>query len=241
MAIQEQAGDVGLTAEILARLLEFDRELLRAPRRRPLELLVGTDEVGRGCLAGPVVAAAVILPPFEIDSELGRQLIYLNDSKQVHEQRRIALATTLQQVCHYAIAEATVAEVDELNILGASLLAMRRAVRRLKLSTPFLLAVDGNRKVGMRGPQITVIDGDTKSASIAAASIIAKVYRDALMKKLSRRFPLYNWDSNKGYRSRDHWKAINECGITKWHRRTFVEHWLRAPEDAEPAITIYSD
>jgi ribonuclease HII len=221
-----------VTTDRLVTFLQFDRELLAAPRKLTVQALAGTDEVGRGCLAGPVVAAAVIMPPIDISSELALRLARLNDSKQVLPHHRTELAAVLRSVCQFAIAEASVEEIDELNIHNASLLAMRRAVRRLKLAQPCVLAVDGNKRItSLRMEQVTIVDGDTKSAAIAAASIIAKVHRDAFMTKLARKFPGYHWDSNKGYRSRDHWKAIDELGMTRWHRKTFVEKWLKAADD----------
>lgn len=216
--------------ERLRRLLSFDRDLIMAPRKRVVQVLVGTDEVGRGCLAGPVVAAAVVLPPIDAGSDLGQQLACLNDSKQVNSKTRAELSLLLTGICQFGIAEASAAEVDELNVLYASLLAMRRAIRKLKLNEPALIAVDGNKKIkSLRAEQVTIVDGDTFSASVAAASIIAKVYRDDLMTKLSRKHPEYCWESNKGYRSRKHWTAIHEHGMTRWHRRRFIERWLGMP------------
>jgi len=216
-----------ITIDQLEQLLLFDKEALLVPRKSPVELLVGTDEVGRGCLAGPVVACAVILPEIDPRSELGWQLARLNDSKQVHPLVRAELAEVLRGICRFGIGEASVEEIDEINILQASLLAMRRAIRKLNVEAPAVVLVDGNKKIKSRKfQQMTVIDGDTKSASIAAASIIAKVHRDRFMTKLARKFPHYKWESNKGYRSRDHWDALNEHGMCKWHRRTFVDHWL---------------
>lgn len=216
--------------ERLVRLLGFDQELLSAPRKNAVQILVGTDEVGRGCLAGPVVAAAVILPPIDVKSELAMQLAHLNDSKQVSPQKRALLAAILSANCRYAIGEATAAEVDRLNVLRASLLAMHRAIRKLDISAPVLIAVDGNQRIRrLAAEQVTIVDGDTYSASVAAASIIAKVYRDDLMVKLSRRHPHFGWESNKGYRSRQHWTAIHEHGMTRWHRKRFIEKWLGMP------------
>lgn len=214
----------------LERLLCFDRNLLSAPRKSAVQLLIGTDEVGRGCLAGPVVAAAVILPSIDASSELAMQLADLNDSKQVSPQKRALLAAVLMTHCRYAIAEATAAEVDRLNVLQASLIAMRRAIRKLEVTCPALIAVDGNQRIKqLKVEQITIVDGDNFSASVAAASIIAKVYRDDLMTKLSHKHPQFGWDSNKGYRSRQHWTAIHEHGVTRWHRRRFIEKWLGMP------------
>jgi ribonuclease HII len=217
-----------VTSDHLERLLAFDREHLCAPRPQPAQVVIGTDEVGRGCLAGPVMAAAVILPTIDPLSELGMKLYRLNDSKQVNPLVRAELAEILRGMCQFAIAEASVEEIDEINILQASLLAMKRAIRKLKVSAPAVILVDGNKAIGKikNIEQVTVIDGDTKSASIAAASIIAKVHRDAFMTKLASKFPHYRWESNKGYRSKDHWAAITEHGMCDWHRRTFVHHWL---------------
>lgn len=209
----------------LEELLSFDRETLDAPRTVPVELLIGTDEVGRGCLAGPVVAAAVILPEIDPSSPLGLQLVKLNDSKKIDPVVRTELALILRGICKFAIGEANVKEIDEINILQASLLAMRRAVHQLNVVSPAVVLVDGNKQISSLGnfQQLTVVGGDGRSAAIAAASIIAKVHRDAFMTGLSRQFPHYKWDSNKGYQSPDHWQAINEHGICQWHRRTFVK------------------
>lgn len=221
-----------ITTEQLIQLLDFDREVLIRPRKAPVEIVIGTDEVGRGCLAGPVVAAAVILPEIDPKSELAWQLARLNDSKLIKPEVRAELCAVLKQHCQFAVGEASVYEIDQINILQASLLAMRRAIRKLKVEAPAVVLVDGNQKIkSMRTEQLTVIDGDNKSASIAAASIIAKVHRDTFMTKLAGQFPQYRWDSNKGYRSRDHWHALKELGMTKWHRRTFVENWMSNPNE----------
>ncbi|HNB21021.1 MAG TPA: ribonuclease HII [Candidatus Melainabacteria bacterium] len=230
------------SVELLNRLLEFDRSLIAAERKRPVQVLIGTDEVGRGCLAGPVVAAAVIMPSIDLQSELAQSLLLLNDSKQVKPKVREQLALVLQDACQFAVAEASASEVDELNVLYASLLAMRRAVRKLRVQSPALIAVDGNQKIrSLRMPQITIVDGDTFSASVAAASVIAKVYRDDLMVKLSRKHPAYSWESNKGYRSRSHWQAIHQHGMSKWHRRRFVERWLTMPYPLDRAAVLELD
>ena len=189
--------------------------------------LIGVDEVGRGCLSGPVVAAAVMLPKVAKTSFLAEQLSDLDDSKCLSQKQREHLSEILRSNCHFAIAEATPAEIDQINILQASLLAMRRAIDSLLAqiqNSPeqLLLLVDGNQKVkGLSLEQITVIQGDSHSASIAAASVIAKVYRDDLMLELSRQHPAYSWHSNKGYGSKAHRAAIAEHGVTKWHRLSF--------------------
>lgn len=206
--------------EHLRTMLEFDRMVLSEHKKQ--SVIVGVDEVGRGCLAGPVVACAVVLPPIERGSDLEQALCRLNDSKLVPPDVRAELSEKLRSVCQFAVAEASVEEIDTINILHASLLAMRRAVRRLKLEAPHLVLVDGNKKFASPSTkQVTVIGGDSKSASIAAASIIAKVHRDTFMLKLHKKFPQYVWNSNKGYRSKAHYEALNEFGMTKWHRQSF--------------------
>jgi ribonuclease HII len=203
----------------LKKLLEFDR---RIPEMFP-DTVIGFDEVGRGCLAGPVVAAAVRLPEIEPRSKLAKALAILNDSKMLLPKYREELAAVIQDCSEYAICEATVEEINEINILHASLLAMKRCRQALRSIPRAVLLVDGNMPIpGVSDPQIPVIQGDSLSASIAAASIIAKVYRDAMMTKLSVFFPAYVWHSNKGYRSRAHWDAIDKFGITPWHRKAFI-------------------
>jgi ribonuclease HII len=202
---------------MLEQLLQFDQtfhELL--PHN-----VIGIDEVGRGCLAGPVVAAAVCLP--RIGGELVSKLELLNDSKKVSPKLRELLAEVIQKEALYAIAEASVEEIDELNILNASLLAMKRARRALKTVTSAVLLVDGNKPIpGISDPQIPVIGGDGKSAAIACASIIAKVYRDKLMTHLGSSFKHYCFDHNKGYASKEHIQAIEVHGATHLHRKIFI-------------------
>ena len=211
-------------AEKLSELLTFDQTILdKGLVSIQANTVIGTDEVGRGCLAGPVVACAVVLPAIEFHSDIFNRLLRLNDSKSITHEIRTELSAELKKICHYAVAEASVEEIDELNILHASLLAMKRAVRKLRIEGPAVILVDGNKSItGIKNiPQITVVDGDTKSASIAAASVIAKVYRDNLMCKLAKKFPHYKWDSNKGYRSPDHYLALQQHGMTIWHRNSF--------------------
>jgi ribonuclease HII len=225
-----------LSRERLQRLLAFDREvLIGGSLKKPAEFIIGTDEVGRGCLAGPVVACAVMLPCIHPESDLFADLVRLNDSKQVPPDVREKLAATLRGHCQFAIAEASVEEIDEINILHASLLAMKRAVRKLKVTGQAVILIDGNKTISSikNIEQITVIDGDNKSASIAAASIIAKVHRDAFMRKLAKKFPVYKWDSNKGYRSPEHYAALNQFGMTDWHRKSFNCGVNREVEDDE--------
>lgn len=184
--------------------------------------IVGLDEVGRGCLAGPVVAAAVHLPPLKLGTRHARALEQLNDSKALSRTQREELAATLHEVADCAIAEASVEEIDSLNILHASLLAMKRARQNLALVSPAVLLIDGNKEVpGLTDRQLAIVKGDSQSASIAAASVVAKVYRDRFMCELSESFPQYGWHQNKGYGSAHHRQAIKQHGFTPWHRKSF--------------------
>lgn len=175
----------------------------------------GLDEAGRGCLAGPVVAAAVILP-----KDYTHPL--LNDSKQLSKQERIILRVEIEKdALAYAIAEASHEEIDTINILKASFLAMHRAVEKLILRPEHLL-IDGNRFTPYPLiPHTCIVKGDAKFLSIAAASILAKTYRDDLMEKLAEEFPHYKWQQNAGYPTPFHKKAIKEHGFTPFHRLTF--------------------
>ncbi|MDI9342621.1 MAG: ribonuclease HII [Sediminibacterium sp.] len=178
-------------------------------------LEAGCDEAGRGCLAGPVFAAAVILPP-DFKNEL------LNDSKQLKESDRYALRPVIEQeALTFAIGIVSNTEIDEINILNASFLAMHRAVDQLKKQPEYLL-IDGNRfKPYGKIPHTCVIKGDGKYMSIAAASILAKTYRDDFMKNAHTHYPQYGWDSNAGYPTIKHREAIREFGVTPLHRMTF--------------------
>lgn len=181
----------------------------------------GCDEAGRGCLAGPVFAAAVILPS-DICERNGALAQALNDSKQLTERRRAALRSMIEQE---AVAWAVVAvdnrEIDTLNILRASITAMHRALDKLELR-PEHIIVDGNRFYPYGDtPYTTVVKGDGKYMSIAAASILAKTHRDDYMLKIHEEYPQYAWDSNKGYPSAAHRLAIREHGTTPYHRMTF--------------------
>jgi ribonuclease HII len=181
------------------------------------KIICGVDEVGRGPLAGPVVAAAVILP-LDFPAELSAKI---RDSKKMSAVARENIYEPLKQNCRFAIAEATVAEIDELNILWASMLAMQRAVIKLDCALDVAL-IDGNRAPKVACEAVTIVRGDDISLSIAAASILAKVHRDRLMKKLAETFPSYGWDSNAGYGTASHLKALTEFGVTEWHRTTFA-------------------
>lgn len=182
------------------------------------KLVAGVDEVGRGALFGPVVAAAVILPADAIEP---LALAGVTDSKRLTPQRRSLLAAQIQQVAVCRIGLASVREIDRLNILQASLLAMRRSITRLD-PVPALCLIDGNQQVpGLSMPQQTIVKGDQSSLAIAAASIVAKVWRDALIDRLAAKYPQYGLATNKGYGTIAHRQAIAQFGITKQHRRSF--------------------
>ncbi len=177
-------------------------------------LVAGTDEVGRGPLAGPVMAAAVILDPNQIPEGL-------NDSKKLSLKRREALYEEILAVADVGFGEASVAEIDEINILQASLLAMTRAVQNLS-GRPDYVLIDGKLiPKGLNVPAEAVVKGDAKSVSISAASIVAKVRRDRHMLALAQQFPGYGWESNQGYPTKQHREAIHSLGITPHHRVSF--------------------
>lgn len=178
-------------------------------------LEAGCDEAGRGCLAGPVYAAAVILPP-----DYANPL--LNDSKQLSEQRRYELRRDIEQnAIAWAVGVVSAEEIDHINILNASLLAMHRALDSLMIQ-PEAIAVDGNRfKPWHDVKWTTVVKGDAKLANIAAASILAKTYRDDEMMRLHEQYPMYHWNLNKGYPTPAHREAIKQYGPSPWHRMTF--------------------
>jgi len=198
-------------------------------------LETGTDEAGRGCLAGPVTAAAVILPE---DFEN----IILNDSKQLSEKTREKLRPIIEsQAISFAVTHLHPNEIDEINILNASMKGMQESILKLNL-TPEFIIVDGNRllnaKLGLKTtfgkqfskaeiellksiPNQSIIKGDSKYMSIAAASVLAKTYRDDYMNLIHEEFPMYNWKKNKGYPTKEHREAIRKYGVTKYHRKTF--------------------
>ena len=182
----------------------------------------GCDEAGRGCLAGSVFAAAVILPP-DYENEL------LNDSKKLTDRKRKQLREIIEHdAVDWAVGIVETGEIDEINILNASILAMHRALDQLKVR-PEAVIVDGNRFKPYRDlPYTTIVKGDGKYLSIAAASILAKTYRDDYMDRLAEDYPQYDWKSNKGYPTKKHRQAIRECGITPFHRRSFT---LLPPEE----------
>ena len=176
--------------------------------------VAGSDEVGRGPLAGPVVAAAVVLDPAAIPAGM-------NDSKTLSKKRRSRLAAQIAEVAEVSIAQASVAEIDEMNILQASLLAMERAVAGLAVLPDHVL-VDGKWiPQGLSMPATPVIGGDARSLSIAAASIVAKTWRDRVMVDLAQQHPGYGWETNAGYPSKAHRDALRDLGVTPHHRRSF--------------------
>jgi len=181
----------------------------------PDKVEAGCDEAGRGCLAGSVYAAAVILP-HDYQNEL------LNDSKQLTEKRRYALREIIQRdAVAWAVGIVTPEEIDKINILNASILAMHRALDQLAVR-PEAIIVDGNRfKPYGQIPYTTIVKGDGKYLSIAAASILAKTYRDDYMNRLAEEYPQYDWRSNKGYPTKKHRDAIREYGITPYHRKSY--------------------
>lgn len=175
----------------------------------------GTDEAGRGCLAGPVTAAAVILKP-DFKNDL------LNDSKQLSEQKRYLLRPIIEEeaLCfafHHILHE----EIDHINILNASIKAMQQSILQLNPKPEFII-VDGNKFKPLEDiPHETIVKGDSKYLSIAAASVLAKTYRDDYMNKIHEEFPMYNWKKNKGYPTKEHRDAIRKYGVTKYHRLSF--------------------
>ncbi|WP_444659965.1 ribonuclease HII [Flavobacterium columnare] len=196
---------------------------------------VGCDEAGRGCLAGPVTAAAIILPEnFNIDS--------LNDSKQLSKKKRDVLRPTIENLAlGFAVTHILNEEIDEINILNTSMKAMQESILKLKQKPDFII-IDGNRpllgKLGIKTltgynlkleeiaflksiPNESIIKGDSKYMNIAAASILAKTHRDEYMNKIHEEFPMYNWSKNKGYPTKDHREAIAKYGVTKYHRKSF--------------------
>jgi ribonuclease HII len=180
-------------------------------------LVCGVDEVGRGPLAGPVLAAAVVLDPDHMPRGFRR---LIDDSKMLSAEERDAAYAEIRRCALIGLGAASVREIDRINILRASLLAMRRAVAALGIR-PDLALVDGNQDPALPCPVRTVVGGDAKSLSVAAASIVAKVTRDLLMRELAPRYPGYGWEHNAGYSTPDHRRAIAELGITHHHRRSF--------------------
>jgi ribonuclease HII len=182
--------------------------------KKGYKAIAGVDEVGRGCIAGPVTAAAVILNPQKIPSGL-------NDSKKVSSKNREKIFQSIQGTCTFCVAHSSVEEIDQINILQASLLSMKRAILGLSIKPDFVL-IDGNKSPGdLESESETIVKGDSKSLSIAAASIVAKVTRDRFMSRLDKEFPGYDWSQNAGYPTKLHKSAILNIGVTPYHRRSF--------------------
>lgn len=181
------------------------------------KVLVGVDEVGRGPLAGPVVACGVVLPK---DCEL----LGVKDSKKLSEEKREMLYDQIMQTaCYVGIGIIEAPEIDEINILQATFKAMRVALEELAIEYDTVL-VDGDKRIPhLTCKQHAIVKGDNKSAAIAAASIVAKVTRDHMMKDYAKTYPMYDWESNKGYGSSKHYEGIRQCGITPLHRKTFLK------------------
>ena len=179
-----------------------------------MKILAGVDEVGRGSLIGPVYAAAVIL-----NRSINKEL--LKDSKSLTKDKRQELDKYIKENSIWAIGQASIKEIEKINILHASLLAMKRAIVKLT-KKPSLVLIDGNKLLDLKNYKLKyVIKGDQKIPSISAASIIAKVSRDRFATKLSKQFTNYGWDTNSGYGTKEHLKAIKKFGITEYHRKTF--------------------
>lgn len=192
-------------------LFDYDKEL-----RNAHPVICGVDEAGRGPLAGDVYAAAVVL-------DSGVTIDYLNDSKKLSEKRREELFDVIKEKARaYCIATASVEEIDRLNILNAAMLAMKRAVEGLGIA-PDLALIDGNKLPDISGKAQYVIKGDAVSASIAAASVLAKVARDRYMKELAEKYPQYVFEKHKGYGTKLHYECIEKYGISEVHRRTFLK------------------
>ena len=179
----------------------------------------GVDEAGRGPLAGPVFAAAVILPE-------GLEIEGVTDSKKLSEKKREQLFDVIcEKALAYSIASASVEEIEELNILRADMLAMKRAVEGLKVKADFAM-IDGNKTPQLDIPCVAIVKGDAKSESIAAASILAKVSRDRLMLEMAKKYPAYNFEKHKGYGTKLHYEMIEQYGISPIHRKTFLKKIL---------------
>ena len=199
--------------KVYQELFDFD-----AAVREHFPVICGVDEAGRGPLAGDVYAAAVILPP---------ELVIpgLNDSKKLSEARREELAPVIREkALAWCVASASVEEIERLNILQAALLAMRRAVEGLKLQPDYAL-VDGNQLPGLQIETATVLQGDAKSASIAAASVLAKTARDASLRALDDQYPQYGFAAHKGYGTKAHYEAIAQYGLCPAHRPSFLKKY----------------
>jgi ribonuclease HII len=206
---------------------EFDKE-----NQKDYDFLIGTDEAGRGPGAGPVFAAAVCFK--SVDKELLIKLEKLNDSKQLSEKIREELFDVIIQNSIYSIKQGSVEEIEKNNILRTSLNTMNKAclevIAQLK-NENIIVLVDGNKEIiNFNYPQQYIVKGDFKSASIAAASILAKVSRDRFMRELDKEFPQYCWAENKGYMTKSHLDAVDKYGLTKWHRKSFFQKHFEKSE-----------
>ncbi len=206
---------------------EFDKE-----NQKNYDFLIGTDEAGRGPGAGPVFAAAVCFK--SADKELLIKLEKLNDSKQLSEKIREELFDVIIKNSIYSIKQGSVEEIEKNNILRTSLNTMNKAclevITQLK-NENIIVLVDGNKKIiNFNYPQQYIVKGDFKSASIAAASILAKVSRDRFMRELDKEFPQYCWAENKGYMTKSHLDAVDKYGLTKWHRKSFFQKHFEKSE-----------
>ena len=192
---------------------EYEHQL----KEKGYQLICGIDEAGRGPLAGPVFAAAVILPE-------GLEDLGINDSKKLSEKKRDLLFEQIKEkAVDYSIASASEKEIDEINILNATFLAMKRAVEGLSVK-PEIALVDGNRKPGTGIEELTIVKGDAKSISIAAASILAKVSRDRYLTELDRQYPQYQFAKHKGYPTKLHYEMIKQYGVSSVHRLSFLKN-----------------
>ncbi len=201
--------------------LAFEREMLALGA----EYIAGVDEAGRGPLAGPVVCAAVIMPLGE-----GELIEGVDDSKKIKESERERLAALIRErAVAYKICEADSETIDRINILEATKQCMKQCVEGLSVQ-PDVVFTDGNFKIGIRLPQQSIVKGDALSYSIGAASILAKAYRDGLMRELDKKYPQYGFAKHKGYGTKQHIEAIREHGLCEIHRRTFVKKLSAGPE-----------
>ncbi len=196
-----------------------------------IKLIAGIDEAGRGPLAGPVVAASVIFAPLV-------HIPGVNDSKLLTESKRETLfEEIISEALAYKVSVVSHKKIDKINILNATLLAMRNSVKKLAIQ-PDLILVDGNRSFKYNIPVVPIVKGDSKSFSIAAASILAKVTRDRIMKKHSKSFPEYHWEKNKGYPTRQHIDVIKLIGPSPLHRKTFLSRILDGKLQTKPSLQM---
>ena len=208
--------------------LKIERELLS----QGFKTIAGVDEVGRGPLAGPVVCAAVIMPLKEIEIIQG-----VDDSKKLSPKKRELLAKLIRErALAYTVYEVNEKIIDEINILQATRLGMKNALESLKI-VPDTVITDGNMTLDISFPQRSIVHGDALSYSIGAASIVAKVFRDALMEEYAKTYPAYGFERNKGYGTAEHIRAIKEHGICPIHRRTFVKKFWAGGEKNSPKST----